>query len=141
MSARAAVTPIVLVALATGAVAYAYLIDQGKVSDADRAARRRDVFPSFRVEDVRRIAVDHGAERLVFEREEGYFLGAMYISYALSCLFLGLGMLAAYLIWPELDLGWAVLIAAVAYLPFVPAVFRSSRVLWIYLDRWLWPDD
>jgi hypothetical protein len=77
---------------------------------------------------------------LVFEREEGYFLGAMYISYALSCLFLGLGMLAAHLIWPEMDLGWAVLIAAVAYLPFVPAVFRSSRVLWIYLDRWLWPD-
>jgi uncharacterized protein (DUF983 family) len=78
---------------------------------------------------------------LVFEREEGYFLGAMYISYGLSSLLLILGMLAAHLIWPEMDLGWAVLLAVVAYLPFVPAVFRYSRVMWIYFDRWLWPDE
>jgi uncharacterized protein (DUF983 family) len=76
---------------------------------------------------------------LAFTREEGYFLGAMYVSYALSTLFLGLGMLAIHLIWPDLDLGLAVLAAVVAYLPFVPAVFRYSRVIWIYFDRWAWP--
>ncbi len=70
MKARAAFTPIVLIALATGAVAYAYLLDRDKVSDADRAARRKDVFPSFRVDDVQRIEIDHGAEKLVLEREQ-----------------------------------------------------------------------
>jgi uncharacterized protein (DUF983 family) len=77
---------------------------------------------------------------LAFEREEGYFLGAMYVSYALSTLWLGLGMLAVHLVWPDLDLGWAVLVAAVAYLPFVALMFRYSRVIWIYFDRWVWPE-
>jgi hypothetical protein len=71
VKARAAVTPIVIIALATGAVAYAYLVDRGKVSDSERTTRRRDVFPSFRVEDVRRIELVHGAEKLVLEREPG----------------------------------------------------------------------
>ncbi len=76
MKVRAAVTPVVLIALATGAAAYAYLVDRGKVSDADRAARRSDVFPSFRIEDVRRIELDHGGERLVLEREDEAGAGA-----------------------------------------------------------------
>jgi uncharacterized protein DUF4340 len=66
--ARAAATPIVLVVLAAGAAAYAYLVDRGSVSDADRAARRRDVFPSFRVEEVTRVELEHGEEALVLER-------------------------------------------------------------------------
>jgi hypothetical protein len=65
----AAVTPVVLIALATGALAYAYLIDRDKVSDADRSVRRRDVFPSFRVEDVDHIELAHGAEKLVLDRD------------------------------------------------------------------------
>src|SRR5687767_5366042 len=76
---------------------------------------------------------------LKYEREPGYFLGAMYISYGMSVLFLGLGMLAVHLLFPELDLSWAVLIAAVAYLPFVALVFRYSRVIWMYWDYWAWP--
>ena len=76
---------------------------------------------------------------LVFEREPGYFLGAMYISYGLSICVLGLFMLAGHLLWPEVDLGLMVLIAAGVYLPFVPMVFRYSRVLWIHFDRWAWP--
>jgi hypothetical protein len=77
---------------------------------------------------------------LAFEREEGYFLGAMYVSYALSCLWLGLGMLAFHLLWPDWDLGWAVLLAVAVYVPFVPLMFRYSRVIWIYFDRWAWPE-
>ena len=68
MKARAAVTPIALLVLAAGAGAYAFLVDRGTVSDADRAARRRDVFPSFRVDEVSRIELDHGSEALVLER-------------------------------------------------------------------------
>jgi len=66
--ASAAVTPIALLVLAAGAGVYAFVIDRGTVSDADRAARRRDVFPSFRVDEVTRIELDHGSEALVLER-------------------------------------------------------------------------
>jgi hypothetical protein len=64
-----AVTPVVLVVLAVGTASYAYFVDRGRVSDADRAVRRRDVFPSFRVESVRRVELTHGSERLVLERD------------------------------------------------------------------------
>ncbi|HEX8792001.1 MAG TPA: DUF4340 domain-containing protein [Polyangiaceae bacterium] len=69
LSARATVTPIVLVVLATGAVAYAWFIDRGSVSDAERASRRSDVFPSFHVEDVTHVELVHGDEKLVLDRD------------------------------------------------------------------------
>jgi len=69
VSARATITPIVLVVLATGAVAYAWLVDRGSVSDAERASRRSDVFPSFHVEDVTHVELVHGDETLVLDRD------------------------------------------------------------------------
>jgi hypothetical protein len=66
-----AVTPLALVILAAGTVAYAYVFDRDRISDADRAARNTDVFPSFRVDDVRRIELDHGDEKLVLDRRAG----------------------------------------------------------------------
>jgi hypothetical protein len=76
---------------------------------------------------------------LVFEREEGYFLGAMYISYGISVFALIAGTLVLSLLVPGWDLGWVALLAIAVYLPFVPMVFRYSRVIWIYFDRWAWP--
>jgi uncharacterized protein (DUF983 family) len=76
---------------------------------------------------------------LSFEREEGYFLGAMYVSYAISMVVLGLMMWVASLLLPTWDLGILVLVACVFYLPLVPTVFRYSRVIWIHFDRWAWP--
>src|SRR5437588_2816937 len=72
---------------------------------------------------------------LIFQREEGYFLGAMYVSYFLSA-----GILTvSYFVLAALLPGWnsiAVALAAlVPYLPFIPAVFRYSRVLWVHIDR------
>jgi len=64
-----AITPVALVLAAAGTAAYAYFVDRGRVSDADREARRRDVFPSFRPEEVRRVELTHGAEVTVLERE------------------------------------------------------------------------
>ena len=78
---------------------------------------------------------------LHFTREPGYFLGAMYFSYALAIVVLGTLMLIGALLWPSLDLGLVVLLAAVVYLPFVPLVFRYSRVMWIHFDRWFWPES
>ncbi|MCI0380351.1 MAG: hypothetical protein L0215_22430 [Gemmataceae bacterium] len=77
---------------------------------------------------------------LMFERELGYFLGAMYVSYALAAMFLGTFMLVVYSLFPELDLGYTVLIAGALFLPFVPAVTRYARVIWIYFDQWAWPE-
>jgi len=56
-------TPVILAALAGGAVAYAYLVDRRVVSDVDRAERAREVFPSFRLEEVTRVEIEH-ADRL-----------------------------------------------------------------------------
>ena len=76
---------------------------------------------------------------LLFEREEGYFLGAMYVSYALAIVFLVTGLYVGNWLFPDIDLGWMVLICAAVFAPFVPMVTRYSRVIWIYFDRWVWP--
>jgi len=65
---RDALTPIALVIAAGATATYAYLVDRARVSDGDREARPRDVFPSFRVEDVRRLELTHGTEVTVLER-------------------------------------------------------------------------
>ena len=69
MRLRGSVAPIVLIVLALGAAAYAYLVDREHVSDADREARHDRVFPSLRVEDVRRVRLDHARESVVIERQ------------------------------------------------------------------------
>lgn len=77
-----------------------------------------------------------------FQRDEGYFLGAMYVSYFLASLLLGLGLIVGHWLLPEWHL--AVLLLTVVYplfLLLVPVVFRYSRVLWIYFDRWASPSD
>src|SRR5215468_10126081 len=63
---------------------------------------------------------------LHFEREQGYFLGAMYVSYVLSVPPVCLLML---LIWlaTRWRLDYVVLGAFLGYLPAVPLVVRISR--------------
>lgn len=77
---------------------------------------------------------------LIFQREEGYFLGAMYVSYALSTLLFGV----IYVAW-ALVLGWfgvwTALASIATYAPLIPMVFRYSRVLWIYWDRHAFPTE
>lgn len=76
---------------------------------------------------------------LEFEREPGYFMGALYISYALAIAFLVTGLWIGMLLLPDIDAGWLVLLAAACFVPFVPLVTRYSRVIWIFFDRWAWP--
>jgi Protein of unknown function (DUF983) len=76
---------------------------------------------------------------LKFEREEGYFLGAMYVSYALSLLSVGLVSLLFWSLthWPVIkDVIWALIL----FLPLAPAMTLFARVLWIYLDQTVDPD-
>ncbi|HKW32968.1 MAG TPA: hypothetical protein VJN92_08180 [Candidatus Acidoferrum sp.] len=76
---------------------------------------------------------------LLFNREPGYFLGAMYISYAL-----GLALVAALAAILWLLTGWGftkvVLCAVVVFLPLAPMLTFLSRVLWIYLDQTIDPE-
>ena len=76
---------------------------------------------------------------LKFEREDGYFLGAMYISYAL-----GIGAIAvlAALVWAVLKwpLTKSVVAGIVLFLPLAPVLTWMARVLWIYMDQGIDPD-
>lgn len=77
---------------------------------------------------------------LRFEREPGYFVGAMYVSYALSVPIVAALVGLVWLVRPSWS--WPALVGAAtaAYLPLVPRVFRTARILWIHLDRALDPD-
>jgi uncharacterized protein (DUF983 family) len=72
---------------------------------------------------------------LLFQREEGYFLGAMYCSYVLSSVILGVFYFIAAAFYPNVNGALLVLLVMIPYLPLVPAVFRYSRVLWVYVER------
>jgi len=76
---------------------------------------------------------------LRFEREPGYFLGAMYISYGIGLLVVAL---IAALLWAIT--GWwitkAAIWAVVLFLPLAPATTLFARILWIYLDQSVDPD-
>ena len=76
---------------------------------------------------------------LKYEREPGYFLGAMYFSYLLS---IPPGLVIVLLLWRWT--GWpfdkVMLGAFFCYLPLVPVVTRWARVIWMYVDRYFDPD-
>jgi hypothetical protein len=78
---------------------------------------------------------------LVFQREEGYFLGAMYVSYVLSTAVLGILYLLATTLLATRDNLPVTLAMLLLYVPLVPAVFRYSRVLWVYFERASCPGD
>jgi hypothetical protein len=76
---------------------------------------------------------------LRYEREPGYFLGAMYISYGLAVPL----MVAFFLLfWRFTAWKFTTLMLAsfVALLPFAPVLTLLSRVLWIYLDQKIDPE-
>src|ERR1043165_4276855 len=69
---------------------------------------------------------------LKFERESGYFLGAMYISYGLGVICVGLIALVlwAFTSW---ELVRIIVWASVLFLPLVWPITLFSRVVWLYL--------
>ena len=76
---------------------------------------------------------------LVFGREPGYFVGAMYFSYALAVPVYGLLAWAVHLLRPAWSLERALAVAVLPFLLLVPPIFRTSRVLWMIFDRTLDP--
>ncbi len=76
---------------------------------------------------------------LTYEREEGYFLGAMYVSYGLALVVLFAVMLPLWLV-VGVTLTRAVLVAFLVFLPLVPLLSVYARVLWIHFDQGLDPE-
>lgn len=76
---------------------------------------------------------------LKFDREPGYFLGAMYISYGLGIVIVAFIAALLWRItgwWITKDTVWAVII----FLPLAPSLTLFARVLWIYLDQAIDPE-
>jgi hypothetical protein len=71
----------------------------------------------------------------VFDRESGYFAGAMVVSYALAVPILA-AIVIGLITVGGLDAVVALIVGNTAYLVLVPFIFRYSRVLWLHLD-WL----
>ena len=70
-----------------------------------------------------------------FEREQGFFQGAMYLSYGIGLVYLGaLAVLANAFLVPRIGIVAAAGAVVVVHLACVPAVFRYSRVLWAHLN-------
>jgi hypothetical protein len=76
---------------------------------------------------------------LKFDREDGYFLGAMYISYGLG---LGTITVLSALVWEvsKWPLMKSVVGGIVLFLPLAPVLTWMARVPWIYLDQSIDPD-
>lgn len=71
---------------------------------------------------------------LVFEREPGYFTGAMVVSYVLAVPTFGSIVIA--LIVAGADAVVALVAGGAVYLALVPFIFRYSRAIWLHFD-WL----
>ena len=75
--------------------------------------------------------------QLVFEREPGYFTGAMYLSY-------GMSILVVFPIWLML-LFWeftliTIVVTIIAILLILtPFLFRYSRIVWMHIDQAISP--
>lgn len=76
---------------------------------------------------------------LHFEREQGYFVGAMYISYFAAVVILTVLFWIVSMIVRDASFEAALVAATVLFLPFVPLVFRYSRIVWMYIDRTIDP--
>jgi len=70
-----------------------------------------------------------------FGRESGYFTGAMYASYTMAVPLL---FFIFVVLWSLFSTTWTLmfnlLVTFSVFLPFVPVIFRYSRVIWMHVD-------
>lgn len=77
--------------------------------------------------------------RLKFRREQGYFLGALYVYYGLS-----LPIFLSLVFWVSTWRAWSeyviVFPALLLYAPLIPFTYRAARIIWIHFDRFVDPE-
>jgi uncharacterized protein (DUF983 family) len=78
---------------------------------------------------------------MVFQREEGYFLGAMYVSYLIGTILAGLFYWAVWTWNPNIGPTAFMILFFLVYLPLTPFVWRYSRTGWIHFERLFCPSD
>ena len=72
-----------------------------------------------------------------FMREQGFFQGAMYVSYLIGLVvFLVIGWSAALLLGPRWGLAPALTAAVAVQFLFVPWMWREARVIWAHVNVW-----
>jgi uncharacterized protein (DUF983 family) len=76
---------------------------------------------------------------LKFEREPGYFLGAMYLNYGMGGVVL-IGWILGLVLFTSLPFFWDVASAAALLVLLTPLIFRYSRVIFMNIDRNAFPD-
>ena len=70
---------------------------------------------------------------LSFEREPGYFTGAMYLSYGVALIATAPVWLT--MVWRGRSLGEVLLVIGPLLIVGSPWLFRYARVLWLHLDQ------
>jgi len=70
---------------------------------------------------------------LKFEREQGYFVGAMYLAYGIAVPVLSLLTLLVWL-FTRWSFGGVMIAGSLLLVPLTPFIFRYSRVLWLHMD-------
>jgi hypothetical protein len=75
---------------------------------------------------------------LDYEPEPGYFVGAMYVSYAFG-VFTVLPVAMALVLFLDASLVVTLLVAVIQTLGSALLVYRSSRVIWLHIDQTLAP--
>jgi uncharacterized protein (DUF983 family) len=71
-----------------------------------------------------------------FEREPGYFIGAMYLSYGLALSQGGLVFILAYFFLPPLSVGWTLFLVISTFFLFAKKNYKWSRLLYVYIFPW-----
>jgi len=77
---------------------------------------------------------------LSYERAQGYWVGAIYINYALTAV---IAVAGYFLLWTQMDLstGWQLAIWMSFCVIFPLWFFRWSRSLWLGLEFFLNPEN
>ena len=76
-----------------------------------------------------------------YEREPGYFVAAMYVSYFFAVAILAGIVLGVQATAPRLSLGWTMAAGLPFFLLLAPGIFRYSRIIWMHVDRVLMPGE
>ncbi|MGB0523375.1 MAG: DUF983 domain-containing protein [Flammeovirgaceae bacterium] len=67
-----------------------------------------------------------------YEKEPGYFTGAMYVSYGIGIIEMVLAFILGRIM--QLPVEYLVLIVALPIIAFWPFNFRMSRIIWMYVS-------
>ena len=71
-----------------------------------------------------------------FEREPGYFIGAMYLSYGLALAQGVIAYILAVLLLPPISVGWLLFIVIFTFFLFSKKNYKWSRILYLYIFPW-----